>query len=126
MAQFADAVRPGSGLSLRFIGLGRQFMRNTKFILLAMMVLFSAGCSTFTTDQTDERINQKTGDKTTIRTRVKARTFWESKSALTNFKASQTERAQGATVGSLNQEVTATNAVQVLNALRGILEALPK
>jgi protein involved in sex pheromone biosynthesis len=96
----------------------------TKIAGLAAVLL--AGCSTFVTDQLDERINQKTGEKTEIHTKVKARTFWESKSALANFKASQTEKTQGATVGSLNQEASATNAVQVLNSLKGILDSLPK
>ena len=95
-------------------------------ILLAACLLFSPGCSSFRTVQTDERINAKTGEKTKISTKATSRTFFDSKSALTSFKAAQTEKSQGASVGSLNQESAGTNAVNTLNALKGVLEAVPK
>jgi len=51
-----------------------------------------------------------------IETRVKATTFFESRSALAQFKAIQTDRSQSASVGSLTQEATATNLVELVEA----------
>lgn len=98
------------------------------FLLLA---LSAAGCSTFTTEQKDKSYAQITNGTTVasvplreVSTTAKARTFWDSKSALANFKATQTDKSQNATVGSLNQEASSTNLTSQLDALARILQAL--
>jgi len=86
--------------------------------LLAVVAL--CGCAHFTTKQTDVR----NGETTTITTKVTGWTFFDSKSQLANFKASQTEKTQGASVGSLTQESSGTNTVAALNAIAEILKVV--
>lgn len=86
---------------------------------LFFLLLFS-GCASFTTDQRDISYDPKTGEKREIITRATARTFAASKSALQNWKASQTDKSQGASVGQLNQESQAT---ETLKAVAEILKA---
>lgn len=93
-----------------------------KLTLLLTTALLS-GCASFTTNQIDERKNETTGEKTTVRTKVSVRTFFDSKSQLANSKASQTEKSQSATLGALNQESSGTNAVSLINAVEGVLKA---
>ena len=92
--------------------------------LLALAIGLALGCARFSTKQQDIRYE---GGKpaTAITTKASSYTLFSSKSALANFKASQTEKTQGATVGSLNQQ-GATNTVEVLKALAEILAAAPK
>jgi hypothetical protein len=92
--------------------------------LLAFGCVFIAacavtGCASFTTTQIDRR-NEQLGT-TEIETRVSGRTLFTSKSQLSNFKAQQTERSQGASVGSLTQESSGTNSVRALEAINDIL-----
>lgn len=84
-----------------------------KVIITAFIVASLCGCARFVTTQTDTR----NGTNTAITTRVKATTFFDSKSALTAFKASQTEKSQSATVGSLNQETSGSNAVNMVDTV---------
>lgn len=79
---------------------------------LGALALFT-GCAHFTTKQTDER----NGETTTITTKVTGWTFFDSKSQLANFKASQTEKTQGASVGSLTQESSGSNAVATVKVV---------
>lgn len=88
-----------------------------KLTVIPLFALALAGCASFSTTQVDERNKDGT---TKVTTTVKARTLWESRSALANFKASQTEKTQGASVGSLNQEASSTNAVRAIEALERI------
>ena len=91
-------------------------MRRIAFIAALAM----AGCARFKTTQIDER-KAPDGQITKVSTIVSASTLFTSKSQLANFKASQTERQQGASVGSLSQESSGTNAVRALEALDSIL-----
>ena len=86
------------------------------FLLLALLVLTS-GCASFTTDQKDTSEDPKTGQSRTITTRAKATTFIAGKSALANWKASQTDKTQGASVGSLSQESDSASFVKALTDL---------
>jgi hypothetical protein len=79
-----------------------------------------AGCARFKTTQVDER-RAPNGESTKISTTVAASTLWTSRSQLANFKASQTEKSQGASVGSLSQESSGTNTVRALEAINDIL-----
>jgi len=81
-----------------------------KYIIICLIAL--TGCARFTTIQTDiSSYNEKGQPTRTITTKATATTFIESKSQLANFKASQTDKTQGASVGSLNQDTQVTNAV---------------
>lgn len=84
-----------------------------------------AGCARFTTTQTD--VSYENGKPTrTVTTRAQATTLFEAKSALANFKASQTDKTQSASVGALNQESTGsfTNAaVAAGEFIGGIIRA---
>ena len=84
------------------------------------------GCiARFTTTQQDERTTDPWGNpRTTITTKATAWTWGDSKSALANFKATQTEKSQGASVGSLTQESSATNFAANVGALTHLLQAL--
>jgi hypothetical protein len=83
-----------------------------KTIALLICVVAISGCARFSTQQTDVSVTDKNGITTrTITTKASATTFIESKSQLANFKASQTDKSQGASVGSLSQDSNATNSV---------------
>jgi hypothetical protein len=87
---------------------------------LLFMAILCTGCANFKTVQTDER-QLPDGSYTKITTRASSRTIFTSKSDLANFKASQTEGQQSATVGSLGQASSGTNAVEALKSLDSIL-----
>jgi hypothetical protein len=86
----------------------------TCFICLCFIL---TGCARFTTVQTDERINEKTGEKTKITTRASSSTFFDSKSNLAKWKATQNEKSQGAEVGGLSQEASGSNVVSLAEAI---------
>ena len=91
-----------------------------KLIAILGLALLSS-CARFSTIQTDERI----GENTKVTTKAASWTLFSSKSDLSKWKATQTEKSQGAEVGGLSQQ-GATNAVGALNAIAEILKALPK
>lgn len=77
-----------------------------------LLCVFMVGCSSFSTTQIDQSTTDENGKETrTITTKVQAFTFIESKSKLTSFKSQQTDKTQGASVGSLSQESNGTNSV---------------
>jgi len=95
----------------------------TPALTLLAASFLCAGCvARFTTKQTDERTTDEWGNpSTTITTKATAWTWGDSKSALANFKATQTEKSQGASVGSLTQESSGTNTASTLRALDDLL-----
>jgi hypothetical protein len=87
---------------------------------LSIIALCLCGCARFTTTQTD--VSYENGIKVReITTRASAVTLIESKSALANFKANQTDKTQSASVGQLDQEANATNAVNDAAVFLGTL-----
>lgn len=97
----------------------------TKIPILLCLVLLSGGCmARFSTTQSDERTNKETGETTKITTKASAWTFNTAKSDLQRWKALQSEKQQGAEVGSLSQQSSSTNMTQALGHLEGILKAL--
>lgn len=97
-----------------------------KYILTLIVATSLTGCASFSTNQVDERTNETTGEKTKVSTKVTVRTFFDAKSQLANSKATQTEKSQGASLGAISNESSGTNAVNVLNAVGSLLQALPK
>lgn len=103
-------------------------MKNRLLLSLAL-VLLTGGCSTFKTVQSDSReeYDPTTGklvSKNVITTKAGSRTLWDSDSQLANWKATQTEKTQGAEVGALVQKSTATNSVEALKAIDSILNKI--
>ena len=94
-------------------------------LLLAACGALLMGCSTFTTTQTDFSYEEGKPVRQ-ITTKAKARTFWDSKSALASFAATQSDKTQSAKVGGLSQESSGTNALEVVREIRKTVEALPK
>lgn len=88
-----------------------------KTITGLLVALAMTGCSAFKTIQEDTRRNEKTGETTTVKTTVSATTFFDSRSALTAFKATQTDKSQGAAVGSLTQDAASTNVNRIVEAV---------
>lgn len=90
---------------------------------LLFLTLLCTGCASFKTKQVDERVLPD-GSRTSVTTYAASRTLFTSKSDLANFKASQTEGNQSATVGSLGQASSGTNAVEALKSLDSILSKI--
>lgn len=89
-----------------------------KLIFCLILVLGLAGCSTYTTRQTD------ISEGRTITTDVSVRTFWDSSSQLGNSATVQTDKSQSAKIGTLNQTSTSTNITQQLEVLLKLAELL--
>jgi len=87
-----------------------------RMILLATTagVLLAAGCARFSTTQKDKSYDDQGNPTREISTVAKASTFFAGKSALASWKASQTDKTQGASVGNLALE---SNAGTNLNSL---------
>ncbi len=96
-------------------------------VILAAGLLALTGCARFTTTQTD--MSYEDGQPARqITTKATAWTFGTAKSSLAQFKATQTDKTQGASVGALAQESSATNAVSLFEkgieaAVRGAAKA---
>lgn len=90
-------------------------------LLLLPAGLLLTGCAHFTTTQTDIRYDETGKIATAVTTRASATTFCEASSALANFKATQTDKTQSASVGQLNQSSSATNSLAaVADLIRAI------
>ena len=84
-----------------------------KIIVITIAVAGLAGCARFNTTQKDLSYEQGKPSRE-ITTRATAYTFFAGKSSLATWKASQTDKTQGASVGNLSQEA---NAGTNLNSL---------
>lgn len=91
--------------------------------LLALIAIDLCGCASFRTVQTERRFSDTGKLENEIVTRASSRTFFDSKSSLANFSATQSEKTQSAKVGSLNQEATGANAVGLIQAIEGVVRA---
>ena len=89
-------------------------------LVLVCLIPVLVGCARFVTIQTD------VSPERTVTTKASAWTFGTSKSALANFKASQTDKTQGASVGSLAQESSGTNAVEFMKEVNTLASKLFK
>jgi hypothetical protein len=103
---------------------GRSFVEAKKdnpgppTVLLALCLFLFTGCATYTTVQRD------VSPERTIETRVSVSTFWDSGSNLANSKATQTDKSQSASLGSLAQESSSTNVLAELQQVALILKLL--
>lgn len=91
---------------------------------LVVAVAFT-GCARFYTDQTDTTTVAPDGTETrTIKTKAAGTTFAAGKQALAGWKATQTDKTQGASVNGLGQESDASNLTKALG--EGVAAALIK
>jgi len=88
------------------------------FAAFALFAGLLTGCAQFNTTQTD------VSPERTITTKATAWTFLTSRSALANFKATQTDKTQSAAVGALTQESSTTNLAANADALTRLIHAL--
>jgi hypothetical protein len=84
------------------------------------------GCARFSTVQTDTSYDDTGAITRKITTRASATTFFEAKSALATFRATQTDKTQSASAGGLNQEASATNLVHAIEATSHLIEEIGK
>jgi len=97
----------------------------TPSLLLAaalLLPLAAPGCARFATSQTDTSHENSTTRQ--ITTKASAYTLFAGKSQLASWKASQTDKTQGASVGTLTQETSSTNIVAALDAIARILSSI--
>ena len=89
-----------------------------KLIVLTTCTLL-CGCARFGTNQVQYDTFNTNGEIVSRRTETTASsfTFFDSKSALATFKASQSDKTQSATVGGLTQEASGSNAVNMVDAV---------
>jgi len=103
-------------------------LRLCAFALISAALFLSPGCARFSTRQSDTSYENGQPVRT-ITTRATSTTFFDSQSALAKFKAIQTDKSQSASVGSLNQEASGTNAALLVEsvtkgAIEGALRAI--
>ncbi len=89
------------------------------FFILTGAVGILTGCAHYSTTQTDLSYDDKGKPQRTITTKVSVSTFWDSTSELAKSRASQTDKSQSATLGSLNQASTSTNVNSLVEGIVG-------
>lgn len=93
-------------------------------LLASLLLVPTSGCARFSTYQADNRYEAgKLAGK--IETKATSFTLFSSKSRLTQFHASQTEKTQSAKVGTLDQQ-GATNTVALVGELTNLLREMNK
>lgn len=93
--------------------------------ILAISILISlTGCAKFGTIQKDVSVTKDGITTRTITTEAKAYTLFTSKSQLTNWKAQQSDKTQGASVGSLAQESSNPVDTNVIALTSKVVEAV--
>lgn len=97
----------------------------TKKLLSAVALLALAGCARFSTTQTDLSYDTTGKPQRQVTTKAAAYTLFSAKSSLASWKATQTDKTQGASVGNLAQESNTTNAAAIFEAIgRGVVNGL--
>ena len=83
--------------------------------MLGILIAALNGCARFSTVQSDVSVATN-GTTRTITTDVTSYTLFSSKLLLAGFKAQQTDKTQGASVGQLSQQGE-TNMVAIITAI---------
>lgn len=95
-----------------------------KLALLVPLILLT-GCARFGTTQIDRYYDPETGKIAGEKiTTAASYTFFDGRASLATWKASQTDKTQGASVGGLAQESNGTNAVETLREMNSLLRTL--
>ena len=83
-------------------------------LLLALLPLGGAGCTTYVTDQDDIL-----ADGTHRHTRLRACSFFDSAAKLANARAATSEKTQTSSLGALEQNASGSNVVNLVAAAVG-------
>ena len=98
-----------------------------KLAVLVSLALLT-GCARFGTTQIDRFTNYDPDGKRTSTqekiTTAASYTFFDGRASLATWKATQTDKTQGASVGGLAQESNGTNAVETLREMNSLLRTL--
>lgn len=90
-------------------------MRKLLLLTITGALIVSAGCARVTTHQTDITTTHEDGTESReITTKASGTTFLAGKQTLANWKASQTDKTQGASVNGLAQEADASNLAKAI------------
>ena len=87
-----------------------------KTFLLVVCLAVLPGCARFKSTVTETEYPDGSKERVTI---VRASTFFESRSELSRLSSGQTDKSQKISIGALNQESTATNAVNLMESVIG-------
>jgi hypothetical protein len=88
-------------------------------ILSTVILIACVGCARFSTKQTDLSYDTNGKPQRQITTKAAGTTFFSAKATLASWKASQTDKTQGANVGNMNLESSDTNVVRIVDAVIG-------
>lgn len=122
------AVLGMAGVGLREIGDQLKKNRLIGPALFLCLALPFAGCARFSTTQKDLSYDANGYPLRTITTHAAATTFFAADSKLATWKATQSDKSQGATVGGLEQSADSSQAITNAGAFLGavIREAAKK
>jgi hypothetical protein len=86
---------------------------------VALVGILAAGCAGFSTTQTDISYETNGAPMRKIITKAGGHTFFSARSSLASWKAAQSDKTQGASVGGLSNEASGsgTNLLSVIQAL---------
>jgi hypothetical protein len=90
-------------------------MKKTLIVSIAALTLV-CGCARFNSTVTERTLPDGIQER---ETRVSASTLFDSKSELAKLSTGQTDKSQKVTIGALNQESSATNAVNLVESVVG-------
>jgi len=97
-----------------------------KLTACSLLALGLCNCARFTTKQTDTSYGTNGAPLRAITTKVFVTTVFDANSALAKSKALNTDKAQSAELGGLNQSSSATNIVNALQAMAQVAATLAK
>ena len=89
---------------------------NPLFPLLFSFLVLATGCARFNSTVTERTLPDGSNERVTV---VRAVTLFDSKSELAKLSSGQTDKSQKVSIGSLNQESSATNAVSLIESVIG-------
>jgi hypothetical protein len=86
------------------------------FLPLIGFLVLATGCARFNSTVTERTLPDGSNERVTV---VRAVTLFDSKSELAKLSSGQTDKSQKVSIGSLNQESSATNAVALIESVIG-------
>ena len=85
-------------------------------VMLIAAIVGLTGCARFTSTVTERGSVDGTTERITV---VRINTFFDSKSELAKMSSGQTDKSPKVSIGSLNQESSGTNAVNLVASVVG-------
>jgi len=89
--------------------------------LYALCILILAGCASSSTTQ-----SRTLPDGSHETTHVRIYTLFDAHSEVTKLRTTMTDKSQGMGLGSISENASSTNLVEILRLVGGILQSLPK